>query len=77
MVLNMNYWKQSPNYIYVAAHRGDSARYPENTMESFRAAVEEGVDQIELDVRMTKDGEAKGRMLSVKVSAGIQTRQSR
>ena len=54
----MNYWKQSPNYIYVAAHRGDSARYPENTMESFRAAVEEGVDQIELDVRMTKDGEA-------------------
>jgi glycerophosphoryl diester phosphodiesterase len=27
-------------------------------MESFRAAVEEGVDQIELDVRMTKDGEA-------------------
>jgi glycerophosphoryl diester phosphodiesterase len=54
----MNFWKQSPNYIYVAAHRGDSARYPENTMESFRAAVEEGVDQIELDVRMTKDGEA-------------------
>jgi glycerophosphoryl diester phosphodiesterase len=54
----MNYWKQGPNYIYVAAHRGDSARYPENTMESFRAAVEEGVDQIELDVRMTKDGEA-------------------
>ena len=54
----MNFWKQSPNYIYVAAHRGDSARYPENTMESFRAAVDEGVDQIELDVRMTKDGEA-------------------
>ena len=54
----MNYWKQSKNYIYVAAHRGLCARYPENTMESFRAALECGVDQIELDVRITKDGEA-------------------
>ena len=54
----MNYWKQNKNYIYVAAHRGLSARYPENTMEAFRAAVECGVDQIELDVRITKDGEA-------------------
>ena len=54
----MNYWKQSKNYIYVAAHRGLCARYPENTMEAFRAAVECGVDQIELDVRMTRDGEA-------------------
>ncbi len=54
----MNYWKQSKNYIYVAAHRGLSARYPENTMEAFRAAIEAGVDQIELDVRLTKDGEA-------------------
>ena len=54
----MNYWKQNKNFIYVAAHRGLCARYPENTMESFRAAVECGVDQIELDVRITKDGEA-------------------
>ena len=54
----MNYWKQNEHYIYVAAHRGLCARYPENTMESFRAAVEIGVDQIELDVRLTKDGEA-------------------
>ena len=54
----MNYWKQNKNYIYVAAHRGLCARYPENTMEAFRAAIEAGVDQIELDVRLTKDGEA-------------------
>ena len=54
----MNYWKQEKNNIYVAAHRGLCARYPENTMEAFRAAVEVGVDQIELDVRITKDGEA-------------------
>lgn len=52
----MNYWKQSPQNIYVAAHRGLCAKYPENTMEAFRAAVEVGVDQIETDVRITKDG---------------------
>ena len=53
----MNYWKESKNNIYVAAHRGWSAKYPENTMEAFRAAAELGVDQIETDLRVTKDGE--------------------
>lgn len=53
----MNYWTQSEKNIYVAAHRGWSAKYPENTMESFRAAIELDVDQIETDVRETKDGE--------------------
>ena len=31
--------------------------YPENTMLSFKAAAEIGVDQIETDIRITKDGE--------------------
>ena len=53
----MNYWKESRDHIYVAAHRGWSTAYPENTMEAFRAAAEIGVDQIETDVRVTKDGE--------------------
>ena len=53
----MNYWKESKNNIYVAAHRGLCDKYPENTMEAFRAAVEVGVDQIELDVRVTRDNE--------------------
>ena len=53
----MNYWRQSKNNIYVAAHRGWSEKYPENTMLAFRAAAELGVDQIELDVRCTADGE--------------------
>lgn len=52
----MDVWKQSPEHIYVAAHRGWSAKYPENTMAAFRAALELGVDQIETDVRVTKDG---------------------
>ena len=53
----MNYWTQSPKNIYVAAHRGWPAKYPENTMESFKASEAIGVDQLELDVRVTKDDE--------------------
>lgn len=53
----MNYWTQSAQNIYVAAHRGWSAKYPENTMLAFRKALEIGVDQLETDVRITKDGE--------------------
>ena len=53
----MDYWIQSPNYIYVAAHRGWRTKYPENTLEAFRAAEALGVDQLELDIRATKDNE--------------------
>ena len=38
------------------AHRGFSGRYPENTMLAFCKAIEAGVDGIELDVQLTKDG---------------------
>lgn len=37
------------------AHRGYSARYPENTMAAFRAAVDAGADGIELDVTLSSD----------------------
>ena len=39
------------------AHRGASAQAPENTLEAFRLAVEAGAGGLELDVRMTRDGE--------------------
>jgi glycerophosphoryl diester phosphodiesterase len=38
------------------AHRGASARAPENTMEAFRLAVESGTGGLELDVHLTRDG---------------------
>ena len=41
--------------ILVAAHRGARFTHPENTMHAFRHAIEQGVDMIETDVRMTKD----------------------
>ena len=44
-------------YIEVAAHRGNVALYPENTMAAYRSAYEIGADMIELDLHMTKDGE--------------------
>ena len=43
--------------VILAAHRGDRAGCPENTMAAFRSALEFGCDMIETDIRMTKDGE--------------------
>lgn len=41
---------------FVIGHRGNAAHAPENTLESFRQAAALGVDAIELDVRLTRDG---------------------
>lgn len=41
----------------IIAHRGASGKYPENTMESFQAALRRKADGIELDVQLTLDGE--------------------
>ena len=41
----------------IFAHRGFSGVYPENTLLSFRKALEAGCDGIELDVHLTRDGE--------------------
>ena len=38
------------------AHRGASTLAPENTLEAFRIAVEEGAGGLELDVHLTRDG---------------------
>ena len=39
------------------AHRGYSAKYPENTMEAFIKAYEQGFDGVETDVHLTLDDE--------------------
>jgi glycerophosphoryl diester phosphodiesterase len=41
----------------VIGHRGDSAHFPENTIPSFDRAIELGVDAIEFDLRVSRDGE--------------------
>lgn len=40
----------------VIAHRGDSKNYPENTLPAFLSAVSMGIDVIETDVHLTRDG---------------------
>ncbi len=56
--------RRRPGHPYLAgapllfAHRGGAALAPENTLESFRGAVEHwGADVIETDVHLTRDGE--------------------
>jgi glycerophosphoryl diester phosphodiesterase len=41
----------------VVAHRGASALYPEHTLAAYRAAIAQGADALECDVRLTADGE--------------------
>src|SRR5690349_6793358 len=43
-----------PRRLY--GHRGAAAERPENTMPSFERAVECGVDVLEMDVHVTRDG---------------------
>lgn len=40
----------------VLAHRGDSLFFPENTMPAFESAAALGVDVIETDLHLTRDG---------------------
>lgn len=42
--------------MLVIAHRGARDRAPENTLEAFAAAIEDGVEAIEFDVLVTADG---------------------
>ena len=39
----------------VYAHRGASVDYPEHTLAAYQAAIEQGADGFECDIRLTKD----------------------
>lgn len=41
---------------WIIAHRGSPRRAPENTLASFRLAIEEGADMVELDAQLSADG---------------------
>lgn len=40
----------------ICGHRGASGYAPENTLEAFQLAAEQGADAVELDVHLTRDG---------------------
>src|SRR5205807_2672836 len=46
-------WGQT---IQVHGHRGARAMRPENTLPAFEYAIAQGVDALELDMAVTKDG---------------------
>lgn len=48
--------KIGKGYPLVLGHRGASGYAPENTIESFKMALDMNADGVELDVQMSKDG---------------------
>ena len=54
-------WKKNPQNFYsdkepfIFGHRGSPTHITENTIASFEKAIEQGVDGLELDVRLSKD----------------------
>ncbi|HSL30346.1 MAG TPA: glycerophosphodiester phosphodiesterase family protein [Anaerolineales bacterium] len=53
--MSINPWLREYRPLSVA-HRGDSIAYPENTLEAYRKAIELGIEMIECDVNITRDG---------------------
>ena len=53
--MSRNPWLTRSHPLSIA-HRGHSIAVPENTLEAYRAAIELGIEMIECDVNMTRDG---------------------
>ena len=47
--------EQNPK-VLIMAHRGGRGLWPENTIYSYKSALESGVDVLEIDIWRTKDG---------------------
>jgi glycerophosphoryl diester phosphodiesterase len=45
-----------PRRVQVVAHRGSSGKHAEHTLQAYEAALEDGADALECDVRLTRDG---------------------
>ncbi|MDT7828799.1 glycerophosphodiester phosphodiesterase family protein [Pricia sp. S334] len=45
-----------PEIIMVAAHRAAHQRHPENSLAAVQESIRLGIDIIEIDLRMSKDG---------------------
>jgi glycerophosphoryl diester phosphodiesterase len=48
--------RDHPQRLLLLGHRGYRARYPENTILAFRAALAAGADGVECDLQRTADG---------------------
>jgi len=50
------FWEALPR-PFIIAHRGASRYAPENTLAAFRLAVAQGADAVELDAKLSRDGQ--------------------
>ena len=46
----------SPEIVLVAAHRAPHAHYPENSLKAIEEGVSLGIDIVEIDIKVSKDG---------------------
>ena len=44
------------HHVSIVAHRGGAALAPENTLSAFAVALEQDVDQVEMDIHLSRDG---------------------
>ena len=54
--MSTNPWLRDYRPLSIA-HRGHCIAYPENTLEAYRKAIDLGVEMIECDVNITRDGQ--------------------
>ena len=53
--INEAFLNPNSKVILICAHRGAHTDFPENSLASFKKAIELGIDIFELDIRATKD----------------------
>jgi len=46
-----------PHTILTSAHRGEHLKHPENSLPAIQAAIDIGMDYVELDIRTSSDGQ--------------------
>ncbi len=76
-------WKASGHIVYakwsvlISAHRGDVENAPENSLPSILGAIDKGIQSVEIDIQLTKDGVAVlNHDATLKRMAGVNTRVS-
>ena len=57
LVSNASYFYRYSDAPLIIGHRGNWGNFPEHTYGSYSAAIEDGVDYLELDTQVTKDGQ--------------------
>lgn len=54
--IRQNFLNAESSHVLVAAHRAAHEKYPENSIAAIKEAIRLGVDVIEIDVKVSKDG---------------------